>query len=52
MGVPDMWIKLLKDFRDEDWDVEMIVSTLMNRRWNEATIAYVESHDQVGTLLI
>lgn len=46
MAIPDMWIKLLKEKRDEDWNMGYIVHTLTNRRWNERTIAYVESHDQ------
>ena len=46
MAVPDMWIKLLKEYRDEDWNMGHIVHTLTNRRWNEKTIAYAESHDQ------
>ena len=46
MAVPDMWIKLLKEVRDENWDMGHIVHTLSNRRWMENTIAYAESHDQ------
>lgn len=46
MAIPDMWIRLLKETRDEDWDMGAIVHTLTNRRWREATIAYAESHDQ------
>lgn len=46
MAVPDMWIKLLKETRDEDWDFGNIVFTLTNRRHNEKSIAYAESHDQ------
>jgi 1,4-alpha-glucan branching enzyme len=46
MAIPDMWIKLLKESRDEDWNIGHIVHTLTNRRWNEKTIAYAESHDQ------
>jgi 1,4-alpha-glucan branching enzyme len=46
MAIPDMWIKLLKEVRDEDWNMGHIVHTLTNRRWNEKTIAYAESHDQ------
>lgn len=46
MAIPDMWIKLLKEVRDEDWDLGHIVHTLTNRRWREPTIAYAESHDQ------
>lgn len=32
--------------KDEDWEIANIVFTLTNRRWKEANIAYVESHDQ------
>ncbi|MCB0854608.1 MAG: 1,4-alpha-glucan-branching enzyme, partial [Bacteroidetes bacterium] len=46
MGVPDHWIKLLKDQRDEDWQMGELVGTLTNRRRNEAHVAYCESHDQ------
>ena len=46
MAVPDMWIKLLKEQSDEDWPLETIVWTLVNRRWQEKTITYCESHDQ------
>ncbi|KAI9099550.1 glycoside hydrolase superfamily [Phlyctochytrium arcticum] len=46
MAIPDMWIKLLKETKDEDWDMGKIVHTLINRRWKEPTIAYCESHDQ------
>lgn len=46
MAIPDMWIKLLKHCRDEDWKVGDIVWTLTNRRWKEKSIAYAESHDQ------
>lgn len=46
MAVPDMWIRLLKHTRDEDWDLSNIVWNLTNRRRNEKHIAYAESHDQ------
>lgn len=46
MAIPDMWIRLLKETRDEDWDMGRLVHTLTNRRWREPTIAYAESHDQ------
>ncbi len=46
MGIPDYWIKLLKHSRDEDWNLEELWHTLVNRRWKEKTIAYAESHDQ------
>ncbi|KAI0484534.1 alpha amylase [Xylariaceae sp. FL0804] len=46
MAIPDMWIKLLKEKADEDWDMSNICWTLTNRRHGEKTIAYCESHDQ------
>ncbi|KAK3320968.1 glycoside hydrolase family 13 protein [Cercophora scortea] len=46
MAIPDMWIKLLKETKDEDWDLGNICFTLTNRRHGEKTIAYCESHDQ------
>uniref|UniRef100_A0A672QTF5 1,4-alpha-glucan branching enzyme n=1 Tax=Sinocyclocheilus grahami TaxID=75366 RepID=A0A672QTF5_SINGR len=46
MAVPDKWIQVLKEVRDEDWDLENIVHTLTNRRRGEASITYAESHDQ------
>lgn len=46
MAIPDMWIKLLKEFKDEDWSLSHIIHTLTNRRWKEPVIAYCESHDQ------
>ncbi|XP_041467197.1 1,4-alpha-glucan-branching enzyme-like [Lytechinus variegatus] len=46
MAIPDKWIKLLKESKDEDWNVGDIVWTLINRRHGERTIAYAESHDQ------
>jgi len=46
MGVPDMWIKLLKEQRDEDWDLGKIWAELTSRRPKEKVIGYAESHDQ------
>ncbi|KAK6356992.1 alpha-1,4-glucan branching enzyme [Orbilia javanica] len=46
MAVPDMWIKMLKEQKDEDWDIGNVCFTLTNRRHGEKTIAYAESHDQ------
>ncbi|KAK7227070.1 hypothetical protein V2G26_015073 [Clonostachys chloroleuca] len=46
MAVPDMWIKILKEVKDEEWDIGNICFTLTNRRHGEKTIAYAESHDQ------
>ncbi|XP_011495784.1 PREDICTED: 1,4-alpha-glucan-branching enzyme-like [Ceratosolen solmsi marchali] len=46
MAIPDKWIKLLKEVKDENWNMGDIVWTLTNRRYMEKTVAYVESHDQ------
>lgn len=46
MGVPDLWIKLLKEARDEDWDLGHIMHELTQKRPEEKTISYAESHDQ------
>ena len=46
MGVPDYWIKLLKEKRDEDWVLGEIYGTLLNRRFTEKHVGYAESHDQ------
>lgn len=46
MAVPDMWIKMLKEQGDDEWDMGSIVQNLTNRRYKEKVIAYCESHDQ------
>jgi 1,4-alpha-glucan branching enzyme len=46
MGIPDYWIRLIKDFRDEDWPISHLWYELNNRRKDEKTISYAESHDQ------
>lgn len=46
MGEPDMWIKLIKEQRDENWSVGHILYELTSRRAGEKYIGYVESHDQ------
>lgn len=46
MAIPDKWIKVLKEEKDEEWNIGNIIHTLVNRRWKEKTIAYAESHDQ------
>ncbi|KAG8748503.1 alpha-1,4-glucan branching enzyme [Ceratobasidium sp. 414] len=46
MAVPDMWIKMLKEQKDDDWKMGDVAHTLTNRRYREKTIAYAESHDQ------
>ncbi len=46
MGIPDFWIKYIKEVKDEDWKVGHIYWELTNRRADEKTISYAESHDQ------
>ena len=46
MGEPDLWIKLLKESRDEDWSFNQIYYELANRWPGEKVIGYCESHDQ------
>ncbi|KAJ5152139.1 1-4-alpha-glucan-branching enzyme [Penicillium capsulatum] len=46
MAIPDMYIKLLKEKADDEWDIGNLAHTLTNRRHGEKTIAYAESHDQ------
>jgi 1,4-alpha-glucan branching enzyme len=46
MGIPDYWIRLVKDTKDEDWPMGHLWFELINRRKDEKTISYVESHDQ------
>lgn len=46
MGIPDFWIKTIKEKKDEDWKPSAIFWELTNRRADEKTINYAESHDQ------
>ncbi len=46
MGVPDLWIKILKETADEHWDMHKIWYELNGRRPQEKNIGYCESHDQ------
>ncbi len=46
MGLPDMWIRTLKEQKDEDWDIGAMWGDMCLRRPGENTVAYVESHDQ------
>jgi 1,4-alpha-glucan branching enzyme len=46
MGVPDFWIKTLKEKSDEHWSMGDLFHTLTNRRFNEKHVGYAESHDQ------
>jgi len=46
MGVPECWFRLVRDIRDEDWSIGYLWHELTNRRADEQTVNYVESHDQ------
>jgi 1,4-alpha-glucan branching enzyme len=46
MNVPDYWIKTMKERKDEDWKPSSIFWELTNRRQDEKTVTYAESHDQ------
>jgi len=46
MGIPDYWIKLIKEVPDEHWHMGNLFYELTNRRQDEKTISYAESHDQ------
>ena len=46
MGEPDMWIKLIKEVSDENWDMGHLWAELTSRRPKEKVIGYCESHDQ------
>lgn len=46
MGVPDYWIKLIKEVPDEKWPVGKMFYELQAHRPEELTINYAESHDQ------
>lgn len=46
MGLPDFWIKVLKDQPEEMWNMNEFFFTMTNRLCDVKTIAYAESHDQ------
>jgi 1,4-alpha-glucan branching enzyme len=46
MNIPDFWIKMIKEKRDEEWKPSSIFWQVKNRRSDEHTVSYCESHDQ------
>jgi 1,4-alpha-glucan branching enzyme len=46
MGVPDFWIKLVKETFDENWDMGKLFYELTQHRPEEKIVSYCESHDQ------
>lgn len=46
MGVPDLWIRFIKEYPDDQWDMYKLWYELTSRRPQEKSIGYCESHDQ------
>lgn len=46
MGVPDYWIKLIKEKQDDEWDMGDLFYQLTSKRMDERVVSYCESHDQ------
>ncbi|MCX6256828.1 MAG: alpha amylase C-terminal domain-containing protein [Bacteroidia bacterium] len=46
MGIPDYWIRLLKEKPDEEWNIHEMWQTVTDRNFGVKTVAYAESHDQ------
>ena len=46
MGVPDIWIKMVKEIPDEEWDLGYLLHELTQHRAEEKVVSYCESHDQ------
>ncbi len=46
MGTPDYWIRIIKEKKDEEWDMEEMFHELTQKRAEEKTVGYSESHDQ------
>ncbi len=46
MGMPDYWIKIIKELPDEKWNVNSLFHEASSRRAEEKTVTYAESHDQ------
>ncbi len=46
MGLPDFWIKTIKDNTEEEWNMNDFFFTVNNHIPSTPTVAYAESHDQ------
>jgi 1,4-alpha-glucan branching enzyme len=44
--LPDAWFALVRKRKDEDWSMAHLYHFLTDRRREEKTVSYVESHDQ------
>ena len=47
LNAPLVGGQVLKEVKDDDWNMANLVHTMTNRRHAEKHIAYAESHDQV-----
>lgn len=46
MGVPDFWIKTIKELPDEQWNIDQMFHAVTSHRQDEEVVSYAESHDQ------
>ncbi len=46
MGVPDYWIRTIKERQVQFWNVGEMFNQLTSKRTDEQTVHYAESHDQ------
>jgi 1,4-alpha-glucan branching enzyme len=46
MGVPDYWIKIIKEKKDDEWHMGDLFYQLTSKRMDEKVVSYAESHDQ------
>ena len=46
MGMPDYWIKIIKEKSDDEWDMGGLFYQLTSKRMDEKVVSYCESHDQ------
>jgi 1,4-alpha-glucan branching enzyme len=46
MGIADYWAKTIKEIPDEQWNVGEIFFKMTDKRNEESTVSYAESHDQ------
>lgn len=46
MGIPDYWIKTIKEKKDEEWNVGELFHEVTAHRADEKVVSYAESHDQ------
>jgi 1,4-alpha-glucan branching enzyme len=46
MGIPDYWIKTIKEKSDEQWNMGELYHELTSKRADEQVVSYAESHDQ------